>query len=50
MTYAFTHMGKFLLLLGSGPEGVDDLCLIIFGDLGLKTGIWVSRVEFGPKG
>ena len=21
-----------------------------FGDLGLKTGIWVSRVEFGPKG
>ena len=28
----------------------DDLCLVSFGDLGLKTGIWVSGVEFGPKG
>ena len=34
----------------SGPEGADDLCLVSFGDLGLKTGIWVSRLEFGPKG
>ena len=31
---------------GSGPEGADDLCLVSFGDLGLKTGIWVSRLGY----
>ena len=24
---------------GSGPEGADDLCLVIFEDLGLKVSI-----------
>ena len=48
---------------GSGPEGVDDLCFHTYGefspsppgigplgwDLDLKTGIWASRLEFGPR-
>ena len=36
---------------GSGPEGADDLCLVIFDDLGLKVsinnGILASRLGFG---
>ena len=47
-------MLMLLLFLGSGPEGADDLCLISFGDLGwdlgLKAGIWASRLEFWPLG
>ena len=39
MTYAFTHMGNFLLL------GLD-LCW----DLGLKTGIWALRLRFEGGG
>ena len=55
--------------LGSGTEGVDDLCFHKYGeffpppsnwdldlgagilseDLSLKTGIWASRLEFGPQ-
>ena len=35
MTYAFTHMGNFLLLL----LGLD-----------LLAGIWASRMGFGPQG
>ena len=34
MTYAFIHMGNFLLLL--------------LWDLGLLAGIWTSRLKFGP--
>ena len=36
MTYAFTHMGNFLLLLLLG--------------LGLMAGIWTSRLRFWPLG
>ena len=32
---------------GSGPEGVDDLCLVLLG-LALLAGIWASRMRFGP--
>ena len=45
MTYAFTHMGNFLLLL-----------LLAIGiwasrlDFGLEAGIWASRLGFGPRG
>ena len=35
---------------GSGPEGANDLCLVSFRDLGLKAGIWVSKLGFGPQG
>ena len=35
MTYAFTHMGNFLLLL-----------LLL---LGIWAGIWTSRLRFGPQ-
>ena len=59
MTYAFTHMGDFLLLLllSFGPQG-QDLGLLAeiltlrlrFGpqdwDVGLKTGIWALRLGF----
>ena len=43
MTYAFTHMGNFLLLLGLefGSRGWD---------LGLEVGIWASRLGLGPRG
>ena len=52
MTYAFTHMGNFLLLgldlfagiwasrMGFEPRGWD---------LSLKAGIWASRLGFGPR-
>ena len=63
MTYAFTHMGDFLLLLllSFGPQG-QDLGLLAeiltlrlrFGpqdwDLGLETGIWASRLGFEGGG
>ena len=39
MTYAFTHMGNFLLLL----------LLLLLGS-GLLAGIWTSRLRFGPQG
>ena len=43
MTYAFTHMGNFLLLLELefGSRGWD---------LGLEAGIWALRMGFGPEG
>ena len=53
MTYAFTHMGNFLLLgldlfagirasrMGFGPQDWD---------LGLKAGIWASRLRYGHGG
>ena len=51
-------------LLGSGPEGVDDLCFHTYGefspsppgigtlgwDLDFKAEIWVSRLGFGSQG
>ena len=43
MTYAFTHMGDFLLLLllSFGPQGQD---------LGLLAEILTLRLRFGPQG
>ena len=51
MTYAFTHMGNFLLLLllaigfwalrlGFGHRGRD---------LDVEAGIWASRLRFGTQ-
>ena len=40
MTYAFTHMGNFLLLL---------LLLLLLGS-GVLAGIWPLRLRFGPQG
>ena len=49
-------------LLGSGPEGVDDLCFHTYGefsppgigplcwDLGLEDGIWASNLGSGTPG
>ena len=50
-----------ITLLGSGPEGVDDLCFHTYGefspppgigplswDVGLEDGIWASRLGSGP--
>ena len=54
MTYAFTHMGDFILLL---PLGLSLLAGVLtsrltFGpqgwDLGLKARILASRLGFGP--
>ena len=51
----FSHFESFL---GSGPEGVDDLCFHTYGEfsqiprewnLGLGVGIWALRVGFGPQ-
>ena len=45
MTYAFTHMGNFRLLLDL------DLWAEIWAwrlDLGLKARIWAARLGFGP--
>ena len=39
MTYAFTHMGNFLLLL-----------LLLPLASGLLAEIWISRLRFGPQG
>ena len=34
---------------GSDPEGADDLCLVSFRDLGIRAGIWASKLGFGPQ-
>ena len=51
MTYAFTHMGNFLLLLFLAVEiGVLGLRFGPGGwDVGLEAGIWAWRLEFGPR-
>ena len=78
MTYAFTHMGNFLLLLllllllrtpppskpsleaqipvlrpkshPQGPNSNPKAQIPVSRDLGLKTGIWASRLGYGPPG
>ena len=87
MTYAFTHMGNFLLLLlllllrppppasrpisqpggpypsleaqisvlrpkshPQGPNPNPKAQIPVSRDLGLKTGIWASRLGYGPPG
>ena len=70
ITYAFTHMGDFLLLLRnppppslqahvsawrpkSHPQGPNlnlKAQIPVSRDLGLKTGIWASRLGYGPPG
>ena len=47
LTYALTHMGKFLLLL---PAIEIWVFRWKFRELGLKTEIWAWRLEFGPRG
>ena len=53
MTYAFTHMGNFLLLLESGLLAGIWILRLKYGpqgwDLGLKAGIWASRLRYGPS-
>ena len=53
MTYALTP-GNFLLLLLRlllrSPLGLKDRSLAVRWDLGLKVGIWTSRLGFGPQG
>ena len=50
MTYAFTHMGNFLLLLLLLRTPLKSQFFFGFGhqdwDLGLETGIWALRLGF----
>ena len=46
MTYAYTHMGNFLLLFLAIGIWASKLG---FG-LGFETGIWASRLGYGPPG
>ena len=61
VTYAFTHMGNFLLPLAVGiwtfglrfgPHGSIWAMRLGFGpqdwDMGLETGIWATRLGYGP--
>ena len=54
MTYAFTHMGNFPLLLDLGPWAEIWVSRLRFGsqgwDFSLKAGIWASGLGFGPQG